>query len=84
MMVDLMKPTPDELICDPACGTSGFLVTASDYLRENYKNDILMNRQKEIIIWIICSMDLIWIEQCCVIGAMNMMTHGVESPNIEI
>lgn len=46
MMVDLMKPTPDELICDPACGTSGFLVTASDYLRENYKNDILMNRQK--------------------------------------
>lgn len=45
-MVDLMKPTPDELICDPACGTSGFLVTASDYLRENYKNDILMNRQK--------------------------------------
>lgn len=46
MMVDLMKPKPDELICDPACGTSGFLVTASDYLRENYKNDILMNRQK--------------------------------------
>lgn len=35
MMVELMNPTPQELICDPACGTSGFLVVASDYLMEN-------------------------------------------------
>ena len=83
MMVDLMKPTPDELICDPACGTSGFLVTASDYLRENYKNDILMNRQKRDHymnhMFHGFDMDRTMLR----IGAMNMMTHGVESPNIE-
>ena len=83
MMVELMKPKPNESICDPACGTSGFLVTASDYLRENYKNDILMNRQKRDHymnhMFHGFDMDRTMLR----IGAMNMMTHGVESPNIE-
>ena len=33
MMVDMMAPKPDELVCDPACGTSGFLVAVSDFLK---------------------------------------------------
>ena len=37
MMVELMQPRPDDVICDPACGTSGFLVSAGEYLKENYK-----------------------------------------------
>ena len=32
MIVDLMKPKPTDTICDPACGTAGFLVAASEYL----------------------------------------------------
>ena len=35
MMVELMKPTPKDIIVDPAAGTAGFLVAASEYLREN-------------------------------------------------
>ena len=35
MMVELMKPTPEDIIVDPACGTAGFLVAAGEYLREN-------------------------------------------------
>lgn len=34
MMVEMMDPKPTDVICDPACGTSGFLVTSGDYLRE--------------------------------------------------
>lgn len=34
MMVEMMDPKADEIICDPACGTSGFLVAASEYLRD--------------------------------------------------
>ena len=83
MMVELMKPSPDDMICDPACGTSGFLVTASDYLRENYRNEILMNRQKREHymnhMFYGFDMDRTMLR----IGAMNMMTHGVESPFIE-
>ena len=37
MMVELIQPTPDDLICDPACGTAGFLVSASEYIRKNTK-----------------------------------------------
>lgn len=83
MMVELMKPTPDEIICDPACGTSGFLVTASEYLRENYKEDIYFDRQKKNHymnhMFYGYDMDRTMLR----IGAMNMMTHGVESPYIE-
>jgi type I restriction enzyme M protein len=34
MIVDLMAPNPRDIICDPACGTGGFLVAAAEYLRE--------------------------------------------------
>ena len=83
MMVELMKPTPKETICDPACGTGGFLVGASDYLRETYRNDILMNKEKRDHymnhMFYGFDMDRTMLR----IGAMNMMTHGVESPFIE-
>lgn len=83
MMVELMKPTPKETICDPACGTGGFLVGASDYLRETYRNDILMNKENRDHymnhMFYGFDMDRTMLR----IGAMNMMTHGVESPFIE-
>lgn len=83
MMVELMKPTPKETICDPACGTGGFLVGASDYLRETYRNDILMNKENRDHymnhMFHGFDMDRTMLR----IGAMNMMTHGVESPFIE-
>ena len=45
MMVKLVNPKPEDTICDPACGTAGFLVEASTYLIDTYKNDILMNKE---------------------------------------
>jgi hypothetical protein len=38
MMVELIKPTPNDTICDPACGSGGFLVEAGEYLREEHKD----------------------------------------------
>ena len=83
MMVDLMEPKPNDTICDPACGTSGFLVAASDYLKENRKNEVFFNRQnKEHYMNHMFhgfDMDRTMLR----IGAMNMMTHGVDNPVIE-
>lgn len=83
MIVELMKPQPNEIICDPACGTSGFLVTTSEYLRENFKEEIYFDRQKKDHymnhMFYGYDMDRTMLR----IGAMNMMTHGVESPYIE-
>ena len=83
MMVKLVNPKPEDTICDPACGTAGFLVEASTYLIDTYKNDILMNKQNRDHymnhMFHGYDMDRTMLR----IGAMNMMTHGVESPFIE-
>ena len=44
MMVELMDPKADEVICDPACGTAGFLVAAGDYLREHRSDEIFYDK----------------------------------------
>lgn len=83
MMVELMQPRPDDVICDPACGTSGFLVAAGEYLKEKHKEDIFFNKQKKDHymnhMFFGYDMDRTMLR----IGAMNMMTHGVDNPFIE-
>ncbi|MCM1057863.1 MAG: type I restriction-modification system subunit M [Firmicutes bacterium] len=83
MMVALMAPAADDVICDPSCGTAGFLVEASEYLRTNHKEEIFYDRiKKEHFMNHMFNgfdMDRTMLR----IGAMNMMTHGVESPYIE-
>ena len=83
MMVGLMDPKADEIICDPACGTSGFLVAAGDYLKEKRKEEIFFDRQKKAHYMNGMlhgyNMDRTMLR----IGAMNMMTHGVDNPYIE-
>jgi len=83
MIVEMMQPKPDEIICDPACGTSGFLVAAGEYLKANYKKEIFFNRQSKNHymnhMFHGYDMDRTMLR----IGAMNMMTHGVDNPFIE-
>ena len=83
MMVELMQPRPDDVICDPACGTSGFLVAAGEYLKEYYKEEIFFNKQKKDHymnhMFHGYDMDRTMLR----IGAMNMMTHGIDNPFIE-
>lgn len=83
MMVELMDPSEDDVICDPACGTSGFLVTAGEYLKEKHKEEIFYDKQKKDHymnhMFYGYDMDRTMLR----IGAMNMMTHGVENPFIE-
>ena len=47
MMVEMMDPSSDEVICDPACGTSGFLIAAGEYLKEKKKEEIFFDKQKK-------------------------------------
>ncbi|MBQ7120039.1 MAG: SAM-dependent DNA methyltransferase [Oscillospiraceae bacterium] len=83
MMVKMMQPNPDDIICDPACGTGGFLVSAGKYLKDNHKEDIFFNKQKKDhymnSMFFGYDMDRTMLR----IGAMNMMTHGIDSPIIE-
>ena len=83
MMVELMDPQADDVICDPSCGSAGFLVAAGDYLKETKKKEIFYNKEKiehyNNRMFTGYDMDRTMLR----IGAMNMMTHGVQNPRIE-
>ena len=83
MMVELMDPSPNDVICDPACGTSGFLIAAGDYLKENYKDQVFFNKQNKEHFMNHMFHGFDTDRTMLRIGAMNMMTHGVENPCIE-
>lgn len=83
MMVELMDPTAQEVICDPACGTSGFLVAAAEYLRETRRQEIFYSREnlEHYMDGMFHGFDMD--RTMLRIGAMNMMTHGIENPDIQ-
>lgn len=82
MMVKLMKPTPEDTIVDPAAGSAGFLVSSQQYLRDNHSDLFLVQGLKQHFnnsMFYGFDMDRTMLR----IGAMNMMLHGVDNPNIE-
>lgn len=81
MMVELMKPTPSDIIIDPAAGTSGFLVGASEYLKDNHGDLFNSEELKDHYnnnMFHGNDMDSTMLR----IGTMNMLLHDVENPQI--
>ncbi len=83
MMVELVQPQPEDVICDPAFGTAGFLLGSGKYLMDHFRNDIMMDKAKREhymkAMFTGYDMDRTMLR----IGAMNMMVHGIEQPVIE-
>lgn len=82
LMVDMTAPTPKDTICDPACGTAGFLVAASEYLNEHHSDaiyrDTAARRKFNEGTFHGYDFDPTMLR----IGSMNMLLHGVENPDI--
>ena len=86
MIVDVMKPGAREIICDPACGTGGFLVAAAEYLRDLKDSDgnLVLNapgNRKHFNQDMFHGFD--FDGTMLRIGSMNLMLHGIEDPKIE-
>jgi type I restriction enzyme M protein len=81
LMVELVAPRPDDVICDPACGTAGFLVAAGEYLRRQYP-DLLHDakRRKHFHDGLFHGFD--FDNTMLRIGSMNLLLHGVENPDL--
>ena len=81
LMVEMTAPRPEDIVCDPACGTGGFLVATGEYLREahpeiftdaarlHHFNETLFNG---------FDFDNTMLR----ISSMNLALHGIENPNI--
>ena len=81
LIVELSAPTIKDIICDPASGTCGFLVNASEYIRDKYPG--LFSDKKSLDHFnnsLFCGYD--FDNTMLRIGNMNMLLHGVENPNI--
>ena len=82
MMVELMRPTPQDTICDPACGTAGFLVGSEEYLREHYQNQIYADPKLKDHFENHMFHGFDFDHTMLRIAAMNMTLHGVPNPDI--
>lgn len=81
LMVEMTAPTPMDVICDPACGTCGFLVAAGEYLRDNHPRLFHeAGTRDHFNAEMFHGFDF---DQTMLrIGSMNMTLHGVEDPDI--
>ena len=82
MMVEMMAPTPKDIICDPAGGTAGFLIASSEYLIEHHGDTIYKDAKsrKKFNEGTFHGYD--FDSTMLRIGSMNMLLHGVENPDI--
>lgn len=81
MMVEMVEPKPNDIICDPACGTAGFLVESGEYLLKHHK-DLFHDPEKAKHFNEKCFNGFDFDNTMLRIGSMNMLLHGVENPDI--
>ena len=81
MMVELMQPQMEDVICDPAMGSAGFICAAAQFITEHYSMELMQTANKRHFTTSMFS-GFDTDQTMLRIGAMNMMLHGVEAPNI--
>ena len=80
MMVELIQPTPEDLVCDPACGTAGFLISAAEYIRKHYEGTMSEEQWNAFETKSFSGYDT---DQTMLrISAMNLMLHSITNPDI--
>ena len=81
MMVELLRPTPEDIICDPACGTAGFLVSAAEYVRGHYEDTMTSEQWAHFAGPMFTGFDTD--RTMLRISAMNLMLHSISRPEID-
>ncbi len=81
MMVRLIEPTPDSKICDPACGTAGFLISSAEFIRSKYENVMTSEQWDHFAGDMFSGFDMD--KTMLRISAMNLMLHSITTPTIE-
>lgn len=81
MMVALLRPTPDDVICDPACGTAGFLVSAAEYIRQNFEPTMTAEQWAHFAGPAFTGFDTD--RTMLRISAMNLMLHSIDTPEVD-
>lgn len=81
MMVRLIEPTQASKICDPACGTAGFLISSAEFIRSKYENVMTSEQWDHFAGDMFSGFDMD--KTMLRISAMNLMLHSITTPTIE-
>ena len=81
MIVEMMQPTPQDYICDPAMGSAGFLVEAVKHIKEHYETALYVGDEaRHMKTSMINGYDT---DQTMLrIGAMNLLLHDITAPEL--
>lgn len=80
VMVKCLKPLPNKTICDPACGTGGFLLSAYDFISNNYSLDV--QSKKFLKNETISGVELV--QETYRLCLMNLFLHGIGDINSDV
>ena len=83
LMVEMMAPKPEDSICDPACGTAGFLVAAAEYLDTHHRDAIYKDAKAKHRYNHKTFHGFDFDSTMLRVGSMNMLLHGIDNPAIE-
>ena len=83
MMVELVKPSIDDKILDPAMGTAGFLIESATYIQKHYRNELMQKEHNyhyhnEMFTGFDIDKDMV------AFGSMNVTLHGIENPLVQL
>jgi type I restriction enzyme M protein len=78
-MVDVMQPRPeqDETVCDPACGTGGFLLAAHEYVLRHHGKDMDRDQLKHLKRGFVSGVELV--PNTARLCIMNLYLHGIDA-----
>jgi len=76
-IVDVMRPGPDDSVCDPACGTGGFLMLAYEYVAKHFGRDLDPDQKKHLRTAFVRGWELV--PNTARLCVMNLYLHGINA-----
>jgi type I restriction enzyme M protein len=81
LMVEMVQPKPADVVCDPACGTCGFLVAVGEYIRQHHP-EVFSDSKLRVHFHRHLFHGFDFDNTMLRIGSMNMLLHGIENPEV--
>jgi len=76
-IVDCVQPSPDDAVCDPACGTGGFLLAALQYVIDRFGRELDKDQKRHLRKGFVHGVDLV--PNTARLCIMNLFLHGVDA-----
>lgn len=80
-ITDVMRPTPEDTLIDPACGTGGFLWQAHEWVVEHHGSDLDPDQKKHLRSGFVRGMDIV--PNTARLCVMNLLLHGIIDGNAD-